>query len=118
MARRLYAETDFPDLGVQESKEKYVACKALSTRLKKLKAVWPTLHARLSDQLLSPAEVKRRLVAVGAPSEPEEIGISSTRLRNSVLRAQHIRRRFTVLDFAVQTGMMESWLNTLFPKNT
>lgn len=58
--------------------------------------------------------VKRRLAAVGAPYGPEQIGIPRRRLRDSVLRAQHIRRRFTVLDFAVQTGMLERWLDDLF----
>lgn len=110
-ARRLYAGTDFPDLGVQEVKAKYVDREELAARLIKLKAGWSTLHARLSDQLLSAEEVERRLVAAGAPSEPEQIGISPTRLRNSVLRAQHIRRRFTVLDLAVQTGMLGNWLD-------
>ena len=35
--------------------------------------------------------------------EPEEIGISRERMAASVLKAQHIRRRFTVLDLVLRT---------------
>ena len=46
--------------------------------------------------------------------EPEQIGISRACLRDSVIRAQHIRRRFTVLDLAVRTGRLNLWLRDLF----
>ena len=60
--------------------------------------------------------MKQRLQLVGAPTEPEEIGISRRRLRDSFVRAQYIRRRFTVLDLAVRTGYMDRWLDALFGK--
>jgi len=42
--------------------------------------------------------------------------VSRARLRDSVIRAQRIRRRFTVLDVAVRTGRLNVWLNGLFGK--
>ena len=60
------------------------------------------------------AELKRRLCLVGAPAEPEEIGITRERLRASFQRAYHIRRRFTVLDLAVRTGLLDGSLDALF----
>ncbi len=51
---------------------------------------------------------------MGAPTEPEEIGLTRERLRDSFLRAQHIRRRFTVLDLAVRTDALEPALAALF----
>jgi len=113
-ARALYAGTDFPDLGVREAQAKYIPPAALAAQLETLKRCWPELRERLSMQLLTCADVKRRLEAVGAPSEPERIGISRSRLRDSVIRAQHIRRRFTVLDLAVRTAQLERWLDALF----
>ena len=113
-ARALYADTDFPELGVRETRAKYIPVAALAGQLETLRCGWPALRARLSAQLFSCAEVKRRLDAVGAPSEPEQIGISRARLRDSVILAQHIRRRFTVLDLAVRTGSLERWLGELF----
>jgi glycerol-1-phosphate dehydrogenase [NAD(P)+] len=74
------------------------------------------LKPRLQAQLFTASDVERRLEAVGAPSEPEQIGVSRARLRDSVIRAQHIRRRFTVLDLAVRTGRLGAWLNGLFGK--
>jgi glycerol-1-phosphate dehydrogenase [NAD(P)+] len=111
LARRLYAGTDFPELGVRETRAKYVTRAELAVQLETLKAVWPALRARLAAHLLTGDDVQRRLAAVGAPGEPEQIGISRQRLRDSALRAQHIRRRFTVLDLAVRTGMLEPWLD-------
>ncbi len=113
-ARALYADTDFPELGVREMQAKYLSPDALAEQLETLRRGWPALRARLSAQLFSCADVKRRLDAVGAPSEPEQIGISRAQLRDSVIRAQHIRRRFTVLDLAVRTGSLERWLGELF----
>ena len=58
--------------------------------------------------------MRRRLALVGAPTEPEQIGISRERLRDSFFRAYHIRRRFTVLDVAVRTQTLDTWLGGLF----
>jgi len=55
------------------------------------------LRARLGAQLIPLAELKRRLKQVGAPTEPEEIGLTRERLRETFHRALHIRRRYTVL---------------------
>ena len=115
-ARALFADTDFSDLGVREMRAKYVSRAQLVHQLTLLKRLWPVLKPRLQAQLLTASDVKRRLEAVGAPSEPEQIGVSRARLRDSVIRAQHIRRRFTVLDLAVRTGRLGTWLNGLFGK--
>ena len=110
-ARALCAGTDFLDLGVRETRAKHVSRAELAAQLETLKAAWPTLRARLAEQLFSGDEVARRLAAAGAPCEPEQIGISRERLRASAFRAQLIRRRFTLLDLAARTGMMEAWLD-------
>ena len=113
-AREMFKGTDFPDIGVQETRAKSVTRRQLAAQLQQLKDYWPQICRRLSDQLLPYKEVKQRLQLVGAPIEPEEIGISRRRLRDSFVRAQYIRRRFTVLDLAVRTGYMDRWLDALF----
>jgi glycerol-1-phosphate dehydrogenase [NAD(P)+] len=50
----------------------------------------------------------------GAPYESEQIGVSPERLRRSYWQAYHIRRRFTVLDFARRTGLLEPSLDRVF----
>jgi len=114
--RTLFAGTDISDLGVQETRAKYVSRAQLAHQLTQLKRLWPVLKPRLRAQLFTASDVKRRLETVGAPSEPEQIGVSRARLRDSVIRAQRIRRRFTVLDVAVRTGRLNVWLNGLFGK--
>jgi glycerol-1-phosphate dehydrogenase [NAD(P)+] len=54
------------------------------------------------------------LSAAGAPTDPEQIGISHNRLRESFLKAYCIRRRFTVLDIAVRAGVLDGSLNHIF----
>lgn len=115
-ALEMFAGTDFPDIGLQETKAKYVTREQLAVQLQQLKEYWPEIHERLSKQLIPYKEVKRRLQQVGAPTEPEQIGITRKRLRETFVRAQFIRRRFTVLDLAVRTGYMEQWLDGLFGK--
>lgn len=113
-ARELFKDTDFPEIGVQETGAKYPSEEELRRQLTALKENWPQLKEALKKQLLPYKEVKSRLKKVGAPTEPEEIGISRSRLRETFIRSQFIRRRFTVLDLAVRTGNMEKWLDGLF----
>ena len=48
----------------------------------------------------------------GCPVEPEQIGISRDRLRQSYEQAYSIRRRFTILDLAMRLGLFEMALGT------
>jgi glycerol-1-phosphate dehydrogenase [NAD(P)+] len=112
--RQKFIGTDFIDTAVTETRVKHVPAAELRAQLERLNAVWPDVRARLSAQLLPSAEIKRRLDLVGAPTEPEQIGISRERLRESFSRAYHIRRRFTVLDVAVRSGTLEPLLEGLF----
>lgn len=115
-AREMFVDTDFPEIGLQETRAKYVSKEELGNQLRQLKEYWPEICDRLSKQLIPYTEVKKRLKAVGAPTEPEQIGISRARLRQTFIRAQFIRRRLTVLDLAVRTRYMEQWLDGLFGK--
>jgi glycerol-1-phosphate dehydrogenase [NAD(P)+] len=57
------------------------------------------------------------LAAAGAPTEPEQIGISRRRLRMSFRQAYLIRRRFTALDLAAEAGVLDRCLDELFGQN-
>ncbi len=112
--RQEFAGADFLTTALTESRAKQVSRAELKKQLERLRAHWPTLRERLRAQLIPSAELKLRLQAVGAPTEPEEIGITRERLRQSFYRAQAIRRRFTVLDLAVRAGRLDSSLAVLF----
>lgn len=79
-ALELFAGTDFPTIGEKETKAKYIDKKALAEQLNLLKQQWPHIKRRIANQLIPADEIVRRLKAVGAPTTPEEIGISRERL--------------------------------------
>jgi glycerol-1-phosphate dehydrogenase [NAD(P)+] len=112
--RRMFARDDFLATALKETAAKHIARDDLHEQLHQLRAHWPATRARLAAQLLPLTEVRHRLRAVGAAVEPEAIGLTRARLRGSFLRAQHIRRRFTVLDLAVRTGTLAPALDALF----
>ena len=115
--RELFATSDFLETALTETRAKHPTPDVLRQQLETLKERWPSIRARLERQLVPFAELKRRLRDVGAPAEPEEIGITRARLRASFERAMHIRRRFTVLDVAARTGLLAPCLDTLFAAN-
>ncbi|RNC66271.1 sn-glycerol-1-phosphate dehydrogenase [Proteiniphilum sp. X52] len=115
-ARDRFRDTDFPEIGVIETKAKYISKEELSGQLRTLKENWPEIRSKLKEQLVPYSEVKRRLSQVGAPVNPGDIGITRHYLRKTFVRAQYIRRRFTILDVAVRTNLLDEWLDKLFGK--
>ena len=116
--KEMFSDTDFLETALTETRAKYITKDELAQQLETLKTKWPVIRERLEKQLLPSTEVKRRLQLVGAPVEPEAIGISRDRLRDSFLRAQHLRRRFTILDVAVRTACLDLWLEQIFGKRS
>lgn len=116
IALEMFVETDFPTIGLQETRAKYISKEGLAKELKHFKENWIEIKAKLTDQIIPFNEVKRKLELVGAPTEPEHIGMTRSYLRETFIRSQFLRRRFTVLDLAVRTNNMEKWLNALFAK--
>jgi glycerol-1-phosphate dehydrogenase [NAD(P)+] len=112
--RHTFAGTDFVETAVTETRAKHVSAEELRNQLATLHSRWPEIRERISQQLVPSTEIKRWLELVGAPTEPEQIGISRQRLRTTFHRAYHIRRRFTVLDVAVRTRTLDSLLEGLF----
>ena len=99
---------------VAESLAKHVDPEQLAERLERVRTRWPELRERLAGQLLPAAELAGMLRAAGAPSRPSEIGVSAEALRDTYFRCRTIRRRYTVLDLAAETGVLESCVEELF----
>ena len=115
-ALKMFEGTDFPTLGATEIKAKYITADALRKEIKLFKEKWEVTKKRLEHQLVPVAEAVRRLKTVGAPTLPEDIDLPRTRLRDSIIPAQHIRRRFTILDLGVRTRLINRWTEDLFGK--
>jgi glycerol-1-phosphate dehydrogenase [NAD(P)+] len=98
----------------EETAAKYISATDLRGQLERLSQLWPDLRPRLVKQLLPVGRLRDMLAAAGSPSEPEQIGISRSRLRTSYWQALFIRRRFTVLDLAHRTARLEPALDRVF----
>ncbi len=109
-----FAGEDFVETAIAETAAKHPSAADLRLQLERLRILWPALRVKLRAQLLPMPELRRRLQAVGAPTEPEEIGLTRERLQRTFQRAYYIRRRFTVLDLAMHTGALDDCLATLF----
>ncbi len=102
-------------VALEESRAKHLDATALRAQLETIRRTWPQLRQRLQQQLIPRAELKIMLQAAGAAVEPEQIGISRSRLRHSFWQALYLRRRYTILDLAMRTGLLAPALDAMFP---
>ncbi|MFN8523685.1 MAG: sn-glycerol-1-phosphate dehydrogenase [Chloroflexota bacterium] len=99
------------DAAVAESLAKHPESDLLRKRLELLSRRWPRLKGRLLDQLMPVAELRALLRTAACPSTPGDIGIPLDQVAESVRRARQIRRRYTVLDLAAETGLLDELLD-------
>ena len=66
----------------------------------KLAREWPMIRDRLRSVARFETEIKRALLAVGAPTTPDDVGLPLPFYREAVANARLIRDRFTMLDLA------------------
>lgn len=115
--RRIFDnDPEFVARGLVETKGKWVDKEGLRRQLQRLKKAWPALSCRIREQVIPFGEVRRRLEQVGAPYEPEHIGVSRAKFRASFEKMPYMRSRFTVIDIAFRCGWMDEWLDKLFGK--
>jgi len=99
-----------------ETKAKYVGPAELRRELQALKDAWPALAPKLRGQIYPFAELKDKLQQVGAPYEPEMIGVSRERLRTTLGYIPYMRSRFSNIDVVFRCGMLPELEDRLFGK--
>lgn len=112
--RRSHKTPGLNEAAVEESLAKYVSAEELARRLKLLRERWPLLRDRLDKQLLPASRLRDMLQAAGCPTTPSEIGLSMEAFETTYFRAQTIRRRYTMLDLAKETGILDRCVEELF----
>ena len=112
--RRAYSGSKLEDAAVKETEAKYVDADALRERLSLVREVWPGLRGRVEEQLLPAGELREMLRTAGCPTGPEEIGLSREAFKQTYFRAQMLRKRYTVLDLAIETGILDECVEELF----
>jgi glycerol-1-phosphate dehydrogenase [NAD(P)+] len=101
------------EAAVAETTAKWVDADALGRRLTLLADRWPALRDRLREQLLPAERLRELLAAAGCPTRPSELGLPTSAFRDTYQRARMIRRRYTVLDLAFETGLLGELVDEL-----
>ena len=97
-----------------ESKAKYQDAAAVREQLRNLREGWNGLAARIRTQIFPFGEVRNKLHRVGAPYEPEMIGVSREKLRNTFRGIPYMRSRFTSIDLILRAGLLPEVEAALF----
>lgn len=98
---------------LEEIRAKHVLKGVLRARLATLRDEWAVLHQRLRAQLIPANELRDLLQGAGCPVTPEESGLTPDQVRESVVVARQIRRRYTVLDLVLELGIRDEILESL-----
>lgn len=99
---------------LKETKGKYVTKEQLRKELSTFVAVWPELREKVREQIYSFDTVHDYLKRVGAPCEPEQIGITRERLRDTFRRIPFMRSRYTNADIIYRLGIQDALEQKLF----
>ncbi len=99
---------------VTQTREKYLGGPALRDRLQTFVDRWPELRPRLEAQLVPARTLQARLAAAGAPSRPEDIGVTPADVRALFPKAMYYRSRYTVLDLASEAGWFDELVDEVF----
>ena len=112
--RELHTDPKLVEEIVVQSLAKWIAPEQLAERIELVKSGWGDLRARLAEQLIGAAELQRMLRAAQAPAHPSDIEVGWERFRATYARAQMIRKRYTVLDLALELGLLDEIVEELF----
>lgn len=76
----------------------------------RLAELWPTLRQELEAFALPVAQMEQLLRDAGGPMTAAELGLSGGFYREAVLHCREMRNRYTFLDIAADTGMLEDFV--------
>lgn len=99
---------------LSECRKKYVDMAEARNRLERFAVGWDGLRERLTRQLIPASTIQKMIHASGAPSTPEEIGISRKRLCQCYAKARLLRCRYNVLDLVAEVGLWDETVGALF----
>ena len=97
-----------------EMTKKYSSPGKLREELAAVKDAWPQLSRKIRSQLMPFGEVRSKLKAAGAAYEPEMIGISRARFKETFVGVPYMRSRYFALDLVERLGLMECLVGELF----
>ena len=97
-----------------EFAKKFPTRDALCCELAVIRDNWGDLSARIRAQIMPLGEVREKLRTVGAPTEPEQIGVTRARFRETFAGVPFMRARYFGADLVQRLGLMPALLDRLF----
>jgi glycerol-1-phosphate dehydrogenase [NAD(P)+] len=73
----------------------------------RLQAIWPRLKSEIAAVRRPAAQVEGALAKIEAPRRYSTIGLPRSTFRDAILHAREIRNRYTFLDLAADSGLLE-----------
>lgn len=75
---------------------------------------WPEIADRVRAQLVPADELAEQLRLAGAPSRPEDIGLTAQDIKASFPKAMYYRSRYTVLDVTREAAWFDDLVSDVF----
>jgi glycerol-1-phosphate dehydrogenase [NAD(P)+] len=97
-----------------EMEKKYSTPDFLREELSVIKRSWLELSERLKAQIMPFEDVWKNLRLVGAPVDPESIGITRRRFRETCRGVPYMRNRYFALDLVERLGLMDEMAEEFF----
>ena len=113
-AEQLFAGEAFAEMGITEMMAKYDDADEVRRQLQLVKDNWLDLKARLQEQCYTYDQMHRMLSIVGAPTKPEDVGITKEQMRADVPYVRHIRRRYNMMDLGLRAQTLDGWVDGVF----
>ena len=102
------------EAAVEQTLGKYLDADELVERLELIQEQWPGWREKLVEQLMPADELREMLREAGCPTSPTELGLGWDEFRATYFRSRTIRSRYTVLDLAHETGVLQECVEELF----
>ena len=96
-----------------EARKKALDAQGAASFNAKLAESWPDLRSELRAFLLPPKVMESALRAAGGPTTAAELGLPVKIWRDAVKYARDIRNRWSFLDLADDSGMLDDFLKEL-----
>ncbi|MBQ2108249.1 MAG: sn-glycerol-1-phosphate dehydrogenase, partial [Bacteroidales bacterium] len=115
-AKRIYADFPVPTLGYEEITKKWQPKEEVRAQLQKVKDTWPEFKKKLQAQVWPFEKMRDMFRRAGAPTTPEEIGVTRAELRKITDYVQLMRWRINLLDLAKRACFYDELMDKVFGK--
>ena len=115
-AKKIYADFPVPTLGYEEITKKWQPKEKVREQLTLLKTTWPEFKKKLQAQVMPFEQVRELFRRAGAPTCPEDIGLTNADIRKMTDFVQLMRWRINVFDLAKRACVFDELMDKIFGK--